>query len=314
MEERMKNDNRKIVRWITVNGNHVPLFEGQTEEDAVKNLKDYLDKNSKKKTYKDMLAESNGPDAIYEVTGQFAADTQIGVSEGVLEEIDDESLVQVYDTIRELKERSRVCVDFIELYNEDTIENCDPNAFAAMAPSGKLYLNSIYFSQRPDDITELFQESVDFGFHPKCPDGIAGIITHEVGHANFFAWMEGYNMGKGGSDKDFDNAYEWCGSGTMTDTKGKLFGEIFTRYNNVSDRIRNNEQVKKEWGRTPNMSLEALATPKWGTPSTRISEYAGKNVFELLAEAYADVMWNENSASLLSKEIYNEFYKQFEKK
>lgn len=307
----MKNDNRKIARWITLdNGVHVPIYEGQSEADATKNLEEYMKGKQDKKTYKDILKEEG---SIVSATSAFTNKTGISVDNDVLDEVDDESLAQVYDTIAELKDRSDAAVDVILLYNEETVDDCDPNAFAAMGHDGKLYLNSIYFSQKPSDITELFQESVETRFHPACPDGIAGIITHEVGHANFFAWMEGYNRGKGGSDNDYDTAYKWCRNEQIDDFKGALFKEIYNKMNNVSEKVLNNPQIIKEYGRKPNVSLQALASRNFGTPSTRISEYASTNIFELLAEAYADVMWNSGSASLLAKELYNEFYKRFEK-
>lgn len=38
-----------IERWITVNGNHIPIKKGESEEDAIKRFTDYVDKASGKK-------------------------------------------------------------------------------------------------------------------------------------------------------------------------------------------------------------------------------------------------------------------------
>jgi hypothetical protein len=41
---------RTIVDWITVNGNHVPVFEGETTEDAVKRFTKVSESESKKES------------------------------------------------------------------------------------------------------------------------------------------------------------------------------------------------------------------------------------------------------------------------
>lgn len=42
-----------IERWITVNGNHIPIKKGESEEDAIKRFNDYVDNATGKKKKKD---------------------------------------------------------------------------------------------------------------------------------------------------------------------------------------------------------------------------------------------------------------------
>lgn len=299
----------EIERWITLdNGVHVPIKKGETEEDVKNRLDEWNKQNSKKKSYRDILKEKD----IYEATAQFIADNHVGVSESVLEEVDDESLVQVYDTLREIKERHKdLNVSKMKLYNEKTVDDCDPNAFAGMADDGTLYLNSIYFSQKPNDITELYQESVNDKFHPKCPDGIAGIITHEVGHMEFFHWMQTTNEKLKGTDKDYNAVYSYLG-GYKNEMTGNepLYVEFYKKVKPIQDKIQNNEAIKKAWGKKPNLSLQGLADPGKGASGVSISRYASYSIFEMMAESFADVFWNGKNAALMSRMLCNEFYKE----
>lgn len=69
-----------IERWITVNGNHIPIKKGETEEDAIKRFTDYVDNATGKKKKKD--TEEVDDKLVKSINPNFKEDTHFYDSAG----------------------------------------------------------------------------------------------------------------------------------------------------------------------------------------------------------------------------------------
>ena len=311
------NNERKIERWVTINGNHVPIFEGETEEDVKHRLDNWNKQNSKKASYADLLREHD----IYEATAQFVADNHIAISEGVLNEIDPEVLVEVYDTIDDIKDKYKCWLKNIKLMDRKDENGNEETAMADISIDGTMRLNPEYF-ESGWYLNDIFKDCVDDKFHPPAPNGTIGVISHELGHALVYEklFSRQKELLRGGTDWGMDGDIvainRWLGNPSNfpeLETSGgkQIFKEWYEAINKIQENVANNKTIQEKWGGKPNMNITAMA--KRLPRPYGVSGYAETNYHELIAESFSDVFCNGDQASLISKEVYKVICKEMEK-
>ena len=310
-------NSKKVDHWITINGNHVPIYDGETEEDVKNRLDNWNKQNSKKKSYRDILKEKD----IYEATAQFIADTHVGVTESVLEQVDSDVLTTVYDTIADIKDKYNCWLKTIKLMDRKDEDGNEETAMADISMNGTMRLNPEYF-ESDWYLDDVFKDCVDDKFHPPAPNGAIGVISHELGHALIYEklFSRQKELLRGGTDWGMDGDLlainRWLSNPSNfpeLETSGgkQIFKEWYEAINKIQENVVNNKTIQEQWGGRPNMSITGMAK-RFPRPYG-VSGYAEKNYHELIAESFSDVFCNGDQASLISKEVYKVICKEMEK-
>lgn len=180
----------------------------------------------------------------------------------------------------------------------------DTDAYA-QADCGKVELNSKYYSLEQEEINEIY-EAEHKGFHPEGTTG-KDIIAHEVAHCmlNNYVWEH--------CKHDIDKFFEcqtWLITGKYhnPDNPNKTVYDLNDKFNRILEKMKNNPEFKEEWGGGPSLGLLGIVNPQYSIPKFSISEYAGKNRHELVAEAFADFYGNGSKAKTFSKIVIKEIF------
>lgn len=189
---------------------------------------------------------------------------------------------------------------------EKSFEEND-NAFA-QADCGKIELNSKYYSLEQEELDEIYAESTK-GYTPFHPTGTTSkdIIVHEVGHCmlNNYVWEHC----KHDVDK-FVECETWLTTGKYhnPENPNKTVYDLNDKFDRILEKMKNNQEFKKEWGDGRSLGLLGIVNPQYSIPKFSISEYAGKNRHELVAEAFADFYSNGSKAKTFSKIVVKEIF------
>ena len=253
-----------------------------------------------------------------ELRARFQRETNIRVNSKVLTVVPHEKLAEIYDVIADIQSTYEPNISQITLVPEDSPDALD--RMADMSSDGTLRLVSQCFSN-----PEFMQKNNNANKDKYCPhtvysenDGYKSTIAHEMGHAILFSRMNYWY------DVQSDpNAYtyyheaiafldlEW----PRTTPGNKLYNNLYGAFDGITERLNNDPEIMKMWGganspRRPNLSLVGFANPMFSIKGIAISEYAGSNYHELVAESFCDVYCNGyKNASRLSQEVYNTIIK-----
>ena len=315
-----KPGQRTVERWVTINGNHVPIFEGETEEDVKNRLNEWNKQNSKKASYHDYKDDKK------KMTAQFMMNNPVMVDDAVVEALDYDVLADVYDTIEDIKGEYNCWVSNIKLMDRTDKDGNENTSMADININGTMRLNPEYFESEWY-LDDTYKECVSDKFHPPAPNGAIGVISHELGHAIVYEKLfnRQKELLKGGTDWGFDgdivSTNRWLQHPSEfpdLDTSGgkQVFKEWYEAINSVQESVASNKTIQEQWGgkstpKRPNMSLTGMAK-RFPRPYG-VSGYAEKNYHELIAESFCDVYCNGNEASLISKEVYNALIKEMKK-
>lgn len=303
-------NNKKVDHWVTINGNHVPIYDGETEEDVKKRLDDWNNQNSKKSSYADI--ESKG-----KMVSKFMEDTDIIVDGEVESKCPHDTLATMLDTLSELKDKygKELGVSWLS-YVDDNVDGQQDNVYADFKLGGKLRVNLKYFGRDKNTIQEVYDAGGEHNV--KAADAVQAIIAHECGHGrmanalNNIIYDQVKKKGITWNYDDYVTAWNWLGDDTKQGNS--ITSEIYGRFHAIEEKLNNDIEVQKKWGgestpKSPNMSIRGFANPMFSWKGMEVSKYAATNYHELLAESFCDVECNGAQASRVSKEVYDAFYK-----
>lgn len=217
-----KKDDRKIERWITVKGNHIPIYEGESESDAVfnfvnKQIKDKQakdDKKSKKEKVPDIPKRKSYRDIgknFDDNSMQFYKDTGINMRIENKRIFNEDLVYDAMDTLADLQDKYHINsvpdplansgdrLQIIFCGQQDSWNSTkrfidkdgkEKDCFAN-ANYCSIALNPKYYSLTPEELGEIYDKGVDKTFYNASPIGSTykDIVTHEVGHHLFDSWV-----------------------------------------------------------------------------------------------------------------------------
>lgn len=322
---------REIEKWVTINGHHVPIYKDEAKptpsDSGEVDGKDYdgeipeVVNNNRPGKYTRML-ENN---TIDEVVWEFYKATEVNVDLDARKIVDPENLGMVMDTIADIKDKYDCKITGIVSATDDLLEKT-PDAYAWMGQNGYMYLNPRYFSKTKEQLELDYAHNTPLdkrGYHPPSPYGARSIISHEMGHAVFNRYIQNI-MNQEDIQEDFG---AWTDHWTacnkfVTDEYASREREIYIAspgykqlvdtFQKLGDELNNDPYMIKRWGGKPNISLLALADVNFNFDDA-VSEYAGTNYHEMIAEAFADVYDNGANASFTSKFLYDRIIKEMKK-
>lgn len=205
-----------------------------------------------------------------ELTRQFTFDTGINVPLKIVMGTDGETLKDVYDTIREMREKYPDWMKGLTAIADET----DNYSFGAT--DGKtLFINTAYFGNT-QGLDTLYQSTVASGFHPAGTTW-KDIDVHELGHVAVHA------IGQ----KLFSDPKEFTAAWNSGKLPARLVHEAY-------------EEIKS----APNSYGFPGKLPTESELRAAISKYATKNFHETVAEAWTDYHANGTGAKALSRAIY----------
>lgn len=317
-------NNKKVDHWVTINGNHVPIYDGETEEDVKTRLDNWNKQNSKKASYHDYKDDKK------KMTAQFMMNNPVMVDDTVVDTVDYDVLADVYDTIEDIKSEYKCWVSNIKLMDTKDKNGNEETAMASISLDGTMRLNPEYFESEWY-LDDTYKECVEDNFHPKAPNGAIGVIAHELGHGIIYEklFSRQKELLRGGTDWGFDgdlrNINNWLGDAEggssklpELDTSGgkQLFNEWYKAIQDVHETIATNKDIQIAWSGEKNPtkpSMNTLRLVSQFMSKYDISKYAGTDYHEMIAEAFCDVYCNGDEASLMSKAVYNQFCKEMKK-
>lgn len=301
---------REIERWVTINGNHVPIYKDNGSSD--KEIGDYAN----------IIGNRDKAMELYKRTGINMSGNLAGVNPEVMSElcVTLENLQNKYhiNTVPEIGEAAdnaegtRLEVHVPSEYENAFGQDNDPFANARL---GHININQKYFGLPKEDFDAIYAAGTEGfeNFHAKGTTA-KGIIAHEAAHhmLDEQVWkMCGHDSDKYSKVQEFlvDEAeYTAMGENTMPEIK-QIFGKF--------DKVRKSyiKQLKKDPDAVKYLGmylgdhrlLREMANPfhygKYG-----ICKYAGKNYHELVAESFQDFYENGKEARPLSRMIVKEFF------
>ena len=313
---------QKIIRWFRIGKRRVPVYEknisaSKQTEPINLNGTEYSKDGFRIYQYDNIATKYSDIEDYQDMAWQFAKDTGVQVQ---TQGLNKESLGMALDAVAQIQSEYGCTVTSIQNATPDLLAK-SPDSYAWMGADGTLYLNSDIFSQDRNSIESIYARDVETHWHPK--GNAQSIIVHEMGHAvfnryiqnvmndaediqnNFVAWGEhwdaihDYVAGDSyGINFDVDMYRNSAGYKQIVDMFDLSSGSLATK-------VKQEPYLLKRWGGTPFMSLSGLAQYKFNYDDA-ISNYAGKNITEMVAEAFADVYMNKDDASFMSKFIYGE--------
>jgi len=340
--------NKEPIAWITRNGKHIPIYEkGPTDEEKQKerqisqNQKEADKLNGKQaqdesKKYDDVpevsTPESFEPytkrlqnNSIEDIAWDFSKETGVHIDQDVVKSTNPETLCMAMDTIADIKNKYNCTILTIKNATDDMIED-SPNAYAWMGQDGCMYFNPKRFGKSHEQLQLDWahgSSTKERGYHPPSPYGARTIIAHEMGHAIFNRYIENI-MKVEDIREDFtawSNHWNACHK-FVTDkfANGEResyisspgYKKLVDTFDKIKEEIRKEPYLLKRWGGDINLSLRGLADVRYGFGDA-ISEYAGTNYHEMIAEAFVDVYDNGKNASFTSKFLYNKIIKGMQK-
>lgn len=328
-EEELKNG-----RWVTMHGARVFIKDGESVEDATARLKRSMNKSPERK---DMTWEEKR-----EIADRFTLEYGIGVDTRILQELPDDTFNMVFDTLKEQLDYEGNDDNGYSNLLFNTVGLSDlsaQKAMASMSSDGTLLLDEDTFSKGKEELEIMCANAANRHKHPS-PEA-KSMIIHELGHARFnkvladmyeeYANSDDFEVSVN-AESDWYAILEECASYSYNKgagffgnpnknfmQEGRFYYNFVNKVNNFAERVRNSINYKVNGG-NPNAGLAGMAeynphsyTNAMGgltsTP-TGISRYAGANIQEMCAEAYADVMCNGEKASFMSQMVYQEFLSQ----
>lgn len=244
--------------------------------------------------------------------------TTINVFIAHLQEVPDDTLKMILDTTENhLKEYGKKNFNFSQLVMRDNdpefaTDGGNENAYAYMGHDGTLSLNPKYFSKPKEWLDKKYQEDAESAYHPKGDS--SSIIIHELGHARFNkvladSWAKHVKDHKGTVDEYFD-MQELCSSDTwlyhrnadLYSKKGSWYRTTIDRFYEFESKLIDSKTVKDMFGNL-GLGLSGLINPERTTRKFGISRYATKNIHEMMAESWTDVICNGDNASYMSKQV-----------
>lgn len=299
---------REVVRWITIKGNHIPIYANTISEDV-------LDYSQYKGDPSAMCME------LYKRTG-------INMS-GQLKNVQEDTLVEICTTLEDLQKKYHinpvedpdtlegdrlevhVALDYEHQFESEKLED----AFAC-ADMCKISLNPKYYCEfTPEELDEMYAEGLTGSsfdnYHPKGTSS-KDIIAHEAAHSMLDRKV--WEMVEHDSDRYFriqrfltENVeYTGVSEDTHEDIK-MMFKKVEKIRKKYIKQLKQDEEAVKFLGNSLNdrAFLRYMADPymfgKYG-----ISGYAKTNYHELVAEAFADFYANGKEARPLSKIVVEE--------
>ena len=245
----------------------------------------------------------------------FVKRTGVDVNIMNLPSMPDDTLQMTLDTVAtHLKEfgKDNFSITEIRMREDDFTSPDYENSYAYISVDGELCINPKYFTNSVADINAVYQEDVADKYHPK--GGVSSILIHELGHARWNYVMAEMVAKYGGDIDELKAMYSDCSNnswryGEDLDlyNKKRAYYQLSEKLYDFYERIRTSDYIKsKNNGEESLLSLRLLATPERNYDDA-ISKYASKNIHEMMAEAWSDVIANEDNASYMSKEVVQEF-------
>ena len=185
---------KEIVDWITINGNHIPIFEGESKQDAYNRAvaKANEDKKTSDIEKHDKVAKELNKNGITkdstpsEIKSHYKSKYNINIDDSYFEQNNDKRILAETDKLLSRLYSELPLSDMPELqltaskFSEDKrIKNKDAFAVSACNYSGMIVVNS-------DDFESY--KGIERQFEQKRRDGKsviggpASILIHEVGH------------------------------------------------------------------------------------------------------------------------------------
>ena len=245
-----------------------------------------------------------------------------------LNKMPDDTFNMVFDTLKQQLDyqgSDGLVLREIQMYK---FTDEDSDAIATMSSTGVLALNSDYFTKDKSELDKICKDMVESHFHPKGCEDSSSLIIHELGHARFNKYLQDlygkYKDIQGWNDalEEYSAVQYGCGRGAADAGDGwfrntnvdmflrdGLYADFVGDLKILEDDIRNSEYMIKMWGGKPTLSLYGLVQQKFAY-TDGISDYAGRDIQEMMAEAYASVMMNGyDKASFVAQKVYDKFLK-----
>ena len=332
-------------RWVTMKGARIFIKDGESPEDAfVRALGKSKKPAAKKKNIAsdssekfdagipevatpesiDKYTKRLSKDSIEDIAWDFGKENHINIDRDVIETTNSKTLCMAMDTVADIKSKYGCTVLTIKNATEDMLQE-SPNAYAWMGQDGCLWLNPKKFGQSNEKLEHDWNEGRqnNRAYHPNSPYGARSIIAHEMGHAVFNKYIQNI-MNKNENITDDFGAWEnhWNECQWFVGNKNNFnrdvyvsspaYKQLVNTFDNLGEQIREEPYLLKKWGGTINLSLIGLADKRYGYGDA-ISEYAGTNYHEMMAEAFVDVYDNGANASFVSKFLFNKIVKEMKK-
>ena len=255
-------------------------------------------------------------DTTEEMTEQFMRDTNIMVDGAVPLLAHRRCLATTYDTVKNIRDKYGAFVNNIKIEPEGSV-HMEESTIACMSNNGTLTLNAAYFS-RPEEFKRMQKNNNTsyFPYHPKTADACEGAVAHEMGHAILFKQMRNWYLDAVQQDptnavRHYQEAYSFLDMKWPHVAPGNtLYNKLHSAFDGIGDKISNDPEIIKRWGGKPNLSVIGWANPQYSMPGIGVSEYAGKNFHELVAESFCEVYCNGyDDASRVAKEVWNTIIK-----
>lgn len=176
-----------------------------------------------------------------------------------------------------LSEAHKLIDEGVKILNLNASKKMASNAMA-QSNGSTIFFNPKYYSLTPDQLTQVYQNSVESGFHPN--GDYKSILIHEAGH---------------------NVAHEYINQ--------KIQSEMGVGYYATVAAIKDWNKGTSWSAKTIQKSLIIQACKNLGLKGSAqsnaklISRYAGSKPCETIAEAYADYKSNGTNAHPLSQEI-----------
>lgn len=204
-----------------------------------------------------------------DLTTQFEFETGISVSKKVMMSTDGQTLADLYDTIRGMRQQYPTLMSGLRTIADET-----DNTSFAKTNGTTLRVNTAYFGNT-QGLDTLYASTVASGFHPAGTTW-RDIDAHELGHVAL----------RGAGAKMYSDpaqmAREW--------SNGKMPARIV-------------HEAYEEIKSAPNSYGFPGKLPTESALRAAISQYATKNFHETIGEAWADYHANGNGSRALSRAI-----------
>lgn len=266
---------REVKEWITVNGVHIPIFDGQSKDAAVKQYMnhDEKQKDTQIKKNKEQANRLNNERLI----NKYKKDYNINIDDSYFINNNDVKFLQESTKVLDKIYKDMPIIKELELrilskdFSELSKKYADAKALSERDFSGNIYLNSKKFQ----DFNELSKDyEIADNKYPKGTTA-ASILAHELGHKIEYLIAKNQNI----PEKEL--------SKHLT---AKAI--IETAYNNMpKNMFKNISEARESISKYANTNYSILF-------DNDLPAYE-----ETLAEAVSDYYSNDNKSTIFSKYI-----------